>query len=446
MKIGVLNGSPKGKNSITLQTMLYLEKKFPMHEFQVLNVGVRIKQFERDFSEAKEFVESADLLMFIYPVYTFIVPYQMHRFIELMKENQVEVKDKYASQMCTSKHFFDVTAHKFIEMNCYDMGLRYNLGFSSDMEDLLEKEGQKEATLFFDKLLFNIEHDIYLQREPMVHRTREVSYQKVLEVKEKTGDKDVVIVTSCAKDDVNLRNMIEEFKSTSIHKVREINIREFPFKGGCLGCMGCTFTEKCVYKDGFDEFLRTEIQNAQAIVYAFTIENHYAHSCFKCYDDRQFCNGHRTVDEGTPCAYILSGDYEKETNLQMIVEGRSEVAGMYLAGVATDEKDPTGEIEKLALSLEYALEHKMSKPANFYGVGGTKIFRDLIYLMQGMMQADHKFYKKHGIYDFPQKKKKKILQMIIIGKMMENPKVQKKMKSKMSEYIVTPYKKLIDEE
>ena len=29
MKILVLNGSPKGSNSITLQTVLYLEKKFP---------------------------------------------------------------------------------------------------------------------------------------------------------------------------------------------------------------------------------------------------------------------------------------------------------------------------------------------------------------------------------------------------------------------------------
>ena len=36
-----------------------------------------------------------------------------------------------------------------------------------------------------------------------------------------------------------------------------------------------------------------------------------------------------------------------------------------------------------------------------------KIFRDLIYVMcRGMMKADHKFYKEHGIYDFPYKQKK----------------------------------------
>jgi len=31
MKILILNGSPKGKYSVTLHTALYLEKKFPQH-------------------------------------------------------------------------------------------------------------------------------------------------------------------------------------------------------------------------------------------------------------------------------------------------------------------------------------------------------------------------------------------------------------------------------
>ena len=43
-------------------------------------------------------------------------------------------------------------------------------------------------------------------------------------------------------------------------------------------------------------------------------------------------------------------------------------------------------------------------PRNFYGVGGMKVFRDLIWLMQGMMKTDHKFYKAHGQYDFPSPK------------------------------------------
>ncbi len=44
-----------------------------------------------------------------------------------------------------------------------------------------------------------------------------------------------------------------------------------------------------------------------------------------------------------------------------------------------------------------------------------KIFRDLIWIMQGMMKADHKFYKEHGFYDFPQKQKGTILKMKLVG-------------------------------
>lgn len=46
----VINGSPKGKNSITLHTCLFLEKKFPGYKFDYLDAGQRIKVLEKDFS------------------------------------------------------------------------------------------------------------------------------------------------------------------------------------------------------------------------------------------------------------------------------------------------------------------------------------------------------------------------------------------------------------
>jgi len=49
MKVLVINGSPKGEYSITLQTSLYLQKKFPEHEFEFLRAGQQIKSWKKIF-------------------------------------------------------------------------------------------------------------------------------------------------------------------------------------------------------------------------------------------------------------------------------------------------------------------------------------------------------------------------------------------------------------
>ena len=92
MNILVINGSPKGQNSITLQTTNYLKILHPEHEFSVLDAGQKIKALEKDFTKATEEIKKADLLVFSYPVYTFIAPCQLHRFIELLKDAKIRIE------------------------------------------------------------------------------------------------------------------------------------------------------------------------------------------------------------------------------------------------------------------------------------------------------------------------------------------------------------------
>jgi hypothetical protein len=167
-------------------------------------------------------------------------------------------------------------------------------------------------------------------------------------------------------------------------------------------------------------------------------------SRFKMYDDRQFCNGHRTVTMGMPMGYLISENYSEEQNLQMILEGRAQVGGNILVGIATDEFAPDAAIDQMVASLEYALVHKNTQPQNFYGVGGMKVFRDLIWLMQGMMKADHKFYKAHGQYDFPQKQWPTMLKMYLVGALLANPKLKSKMGNAMNDGMLMPYRKVLD--
>ncbi|MCM1097774.1 MAG: NAD(P)H-dependent oxidoreductase [Ruminococcus flavefaciens] len=444
MNILVINGSPKGESSITLQTVLYLQKCFPRHQFSFLHVGQQIRAIEKDFASAKEALERAELILFAYPVYTFIAPSQLHRFIELMKESGVALAGKYATQVTTSKHFYDVTAHRYIQENCQDMGIKFVKGLSADMEDLLCSRGRKEAAAFFRYVLWCMKEDSYEPcQDPTgeaAHRPVQVPEKEKIKVRQK---RNVVIVTDALETDTQLNAMIARFRAVSLFESRVVNIREYPFLGGCLGCLRCAASGKCIYKDGFDDFLRDEIQSADAVVYAFSIRDHSMGAVFKRYDDRQFCNGHRTVTMGSPVGYLISGDYSKEENLRMILEGRSQVGGNFLAGVATDEADPNGSIDRLSRTLSYALHCHYTQPRNFYGVGGMKIFRDLIFLMQGMMQADHQFFKEHGQYDFPQKHLGTIFKMYLVGTLLSAPAIQKKMGSKMTEGMLAPYRKAL---
>ena len=443
MKILVLNGSPKGSNSVTLQTVLYLQKRFPGHQFEMLHVGARIKQLEKDFSPALEALEKADLLLFSYPVYTFIAPCQLHRFIELMKEHKANVSGKFATQLSTSKHFYDITAHRYIQDNCQDLGLKYIRGLSADMDDLLKPQGRKDAAAFFKYVCWSVKHNDF--EHPAGAPAAPVHAPVTIPStpsRELTGD--VVILTDCEPDNTQLMSMIQRFQAVLPRKTRIINVREYPFKGGCLGCFNCAVSGKCIYKDGFDEFLRTKIQTADAIVYAFTIRDHSMGARFKMYDDRNFCNGHRTVTIGMPVGYLVSGNLSEEQNLQTILEARAQVGSNFLAGTASDESNPDQQIDALAARLVYALENKYVPPQNFYGIGGMKVFRDLIWLMQGMMKADHKFYKAHGQYDFPQKQWPTMLKMYLVGTLLSSEKVKSKMGNAMTEGMLAPYKKVLE--
>ena len=444
MKVLVLNGSPAGENSITLQTVRYIEGFFPEDSFELLHVGRKIKSIEKDFSESREKLEAADLLLFCYPVYTFLVPAQLHRFIELMKEHGVRVEGKYATQITTSKHFYDITAHRFIQDNCEDLGLRSVRGLSADMEDLLGEKGQKEALDFYRYVRWSVEHGL---SEPALippegPALREASPLEAEEAKSGDGMR-VVVVTDLGEDDRRLRGMIKRFRARMPGETALVNLRSFPFAGGCLGCFHCAADGTCIYKDGFGELLRGQIQTADAIVYAYTIRDHSMGCRFKLYDDRQFCNGHRTVTMGKPVGYLVDGHLERETNLQTLMEARAQVGGNFLAGVAGNTGDPDAEIDRLAQTLSYAIRNAYQPPKNFYGVGGLKIFRDLIYQMRGLMREDHRFYKKNGFYDFPQKRRGMIAGMYLVGAMMNSRKLSKKLGGRMTEGMMMPYQAVL---
>ncbi|MBR6469828.1 MAG: NAD(P)H-dependent oxidoreductase [Lachnospiraceae bacterium] len=452
MKVLIINGSPAGDDSITLQTMLYIKEWFRRHDYEIINAAQSIKRYENDFSQVRRALKDADLLVFCYPVYTFLVPSQLHRFIELIKESGIDLSDKYATQVSTSKHFYDMTAHEFIRQNCMDLKLKYITGLSADMEDLLSGRGRREALSFFHHVLWSINEGLYdmpvrIRRRRKYRQLEGIEDAEKYRDHEKSGEKKVAIVTDLTDDNPALKDMIDLFRRRFPYDTKVINLRDVKIRGGCLGCFNCAAEGKCIYRDDFERLLRRVIQVADATVYAFSIKDHSMGSLFKMYDDRQFCNGHRTVTMGKPVGYIVDGFLSDEPNLLTVMEARAQVGGNQLAFIAGNEVNTEDNINRLAMELEYDLRHHYSQPADFYGVGGRKIFRDLIFEMQGLMREDHRFYKKNGFYDdFPQNHRGRIIGMYFVGAMLKNQTIKDKIGGSLSKGMLAPYKRAIKQQ
>ena len=259
----VINGSPKGKNSITLHTCLFLEKKFPGYKFDYLDAGQRIKVLEKDFSPALEAIREADLLVFCYPVYTFLVPSQLHRFLELMKGSGLDLSGKAATQVTTSKHFYDITAHRFIEDNCADMGLPFLDGLSADMDDILSEKGRKQAMDWFEFTLWKLSRGEF--KKPRIIEGKGIRH--LATVPQAVGHdegKKAVIVTDLLPDDDGLKAMIERFIAVFPYGCDVINIEDFPFQGGCTECV-----------EGVSMYLFPDAFSLTTTVSAFYVFNRY---------------------------------------------------------------------------------------------------------------------------------------------------------------------------
>ncbi len=445
MKVLVFNGSPKGQKSVTLQSVSYLKKTFPADTFEVVDVASRIRAFEdqNKFAEFTKGIKDADLILLSYPVYTFLAPAQYHRFFELMLKNGKDFCAKPVTQLTTSKHFYDVTAHDTIKAIVGDLKGRYIGGLSADMEDLLEKRGREQLTDWWKYVTFQVNNNICKlpektqKKEPNIYNKKAENF-KIFSSKK--TDKKVIIVTDAVKGS-SVMAMAEDFAAVMPYQTEIFNLHDFDFKCGCLGCLKCAIYGKCAVNDGFEQLLNDKINKYDSIVMAFEITNHAMSSLYKTFYDRQFVNGHRPVNAGKPTAYLVSGNLSGEPTLQMYIDAKSSIGVNLNCGTVCDETATFEDIKTTAAKLSYALENPPTPSTNFYEVGGMKIFRDMIWIMRGLMKDDYAFYKKSGRLDFPQKKRGKMYAMKFVGALARSKFLSKKVPDMLSDGMLMPYEK-----
>ncbi len=454
MKIVILNGSPKGEYSNTIHYVKYIMKHRPEHEYNILEVGRDIKKIEKDpgmFDAIIEKIKDADGVLWSFPLYHYSVPSQLMRLIELVSERKAEdaFHGKYVTALTTSVHFYDNLAHNYVRAVSEDLGMNYLEGFSAEMNDILKPEWRRQMLLFFDHFTAMIEEHAPAEKKyaPISAETKEYSPGEV-KAHVSFGDKKVILITDARDDDLNLGRMVEVFKRSAGGNVDIVNLNDIRIAGGCLGCIRCGDKNVCVYKDDLRSVYYDKMAGANAVVLAGTIRGRSFSSLWKMFWDRSFVNGHCPLVTGIQYGYIISGPLRQLPDIREEIESRAEMSGNQMAGIITDEYDDpekiTALIGQLAADLAWGMKADYHRPPTYLGIGGKLLFRDLIYRLGGIFRADDTYYKKHALYDYPQKDYMLRMQNFVLKLILSSKWARKQFYMRAKEETARAYKKVVD--
>jgi len=455
MKIAVLNGSPKGQLSVTLQYVSFLQRKFPEIEFQIFDVALKIKKLEEDdklFEETIGQIAAADAVLWAFPLYFFLVSSQYKRFIELIFErNSVSTfRGKPAAVLTTSIKFFDHTAHNYLRDICGDLEMKFFGSYSAEMYDLFKSKERRRLTLFGQMYIQAIKDGSGAIKSNKRLTNSGMVYEPALLQQIDTDGKKVLIVVDDFSNSSNLRPMLESFQKAFLPVATLMQLKDVDIKGGCLGCMKCGLDNSCAYqgKDGFIDFFNDQIKTADILFFAGSIHDRFLSSLWKCFFDRSFFNGHIPVLEGKQIGFVIAGSFNQLSNLREILEAYADVQHANLVGFVSDDMGGSPEINDALQSMVSSAVMYSKKgylqPQKFFGVAGTKLFRDAVFgKLRIVFQADHKYYKKIGFYDFPNKNYKWRLINSTIVSLTKIPFMRREFVKRMKVEMIKPFGRIL---
>jgi len=455
MKVCVLNGSPKGRESVTMQYVRFLELAFPGHTFVTEEIGQKIRAIEEkeaEFSRVIASVASADFVIVATPVYFMLVPAQLKRFIEMVfsRNGARAFVGKPCAVITTSIHFFDHTAHAYLHAIAEDLGMRYTGSFSAKMDDLISVMHQKQLVVFFDDVLDTAGRNAPVQRSylPVVSDAA-LYHPGPAPVPFDPNGRRVVILADAAPGS-NLERMVTRLSACFGKAATVLTVEDTGMKGGCLGCCRCAFENTCVYDDGFSSFWKGHVLSADIIIFAGMVKDRYLSSAFKQVFDRSFFMGHVPGMAGKQCAYLLEGPLAQLATLHEVLAAYVAVQGANLAGIVTDEGGDSGSLDaRIDALADRCLRLSVTgyiAPAMFPAVAGKKLFRDEIFSdMRVVFRADDRYYRQHGVYDFPTRQYGQRIRTAVIAFFLDLPPIRRDAAKTLKEHMIAPLEKAIRE-
>jgi len=457
MKITILNGSPKGNKSVSLQSARYILKKFNKDDHSIINISKSINKIENNIEEFEAIlseIKKSDLILFVSPVYSLLIPSQYKKFIELIFEKKQEkaFKNKNAAVITTSINFFDHCASDYLKNIAEDMGMKFYGSFSADSYDLLDENERMRLEKFGKMLFYNVENNLPMNKEFVKSAGRSESFKEDIKISKtiEPENKKIVIVKDINYKNHNLEHMINALTRTFNNKVEILNLSDINIISGCTGCIQCGFDHKCMFdgKDDFVPFFNEKIANADILIIAGEIRDRWLSSKWKEFFDRSFFNNHIPVLKEKQIGALISGPFSSTPNLKEILKAFSQWQGANLTDIVTDENPENmgKKISDFAEKIEMASNLGYIEPATFLGKGGHKIFRDDIWgRHRFVFQTDNKWYEENNFYDFPQYDQDAIEMSENMIKLTKDPAMREAVRKMLKSEMVKPHIKIVEE-
>lgn len=464
MEIIILNGSPKGTDSVTMQYVNYLAARYPQHRFRTLPVAQKSAHLAGDAAALDRVVEAtrrANLVLWAFPVYILLVCSQYKRFIELLVESGETFPNCYAASLSTSIKYHDIWAHEYVQSIAEDLGMRVAGRFSAKMRDLAKQEERDRLESFAETLFADVSarHAVPRYSRPLplrqsqapacapdrpdrTHRRNAADLAPASRIPVETepanaavaaGDLDhgrAIIVADELPVGSSIAAMVDRMRAALGEGVSVRTLAELRIAGGCLGCCRCGPENRCAYdgKDDFRAFYENELQTADIIVFAGELSARQLSWQWRRFFDRSFFNTHTPSLVSKQFLFLISGPLSHVPHLRTVYQGWVELQHSNLVAFVSDESsDVDAEMSSAAARAIRMMWTRYRPPLTFLGEGGMKVFRDDIYGgLKVVFQKDHRVYRKRGYYDFPHRNPLRRVVLAMVMAVMRIPRIRRR--------------------
>jgi len=453
VKILIIGGSPKGEVSVTMQFIRYIMKRFPENQYNIVYAAQKIHKILKDKDSQKQVfvqIKDADMVLWAFPLYYMMVHANLKRFIQLCFSHHADAfQGKYAAALSTSIHFYDHTAHNYIQAVSEDLGMKFITGCSSKMHDLLEAKGPKELDHFASYIFHALEEKMEVPRHyyPIPYSSWE--YQSGTVEEPVISDKKVLILID--QPGGNAETMAEYAESLFQGKAEKVYLSDLKISGGCLGCLKCGPDNICAYqdKDDYVEFFKEKVTPADMVIWVGTIYDRYLSWQWKQFFDRSFFKTHQPVLQNKQFLFLVSGPLAQMGNVKEIFTAYTEMEGSRLVGFISDECRDSSCLDKMiAHSISngiYASNLGYFHNSTFRYSAGRRIFRDEIFeRLRVVFKMDHRTYRKIGYYDYQGRSIFNRIKLVIANMITSIPFIKRGMFSQMPKYMIQPYQKILE--